>query len=371
MKKLKIFFTANVLWDIYIFRYGVIKSLIEDGHEVVVVAPRDSRIDFPKELKIKHIEIDLSLRGVNPIKDFKLFLQLKKIYKIEQPDIVFHYTIKPNIYGTLAAKIENVKNVAVLTGLGYSFVEGGIVSKIAKILYSFSLKYANEVWVLNEDDKNTIVFENILESKKIFILPGEGVDVDRFTSRKRVENSKIVFLMVARAFYDKGVREYVEAAKITKEKGFSVEFWFLGALGGDSRNGIDKVVMDQYEQEGILKYLGHRKDVEEVINSSDCVILPSYREGVSKVLMEAASMEKPIIATNVTGCKEIVEDGKNGFLVKVKNVEDLADKIQKFIELSFEEKKEMGKNGRIKILQEFDEKKIIEIYRRKLWSLQL
>ncbi|MGL4947154.1 MAG: glycosyltransferase family 4 protein [Cetobacterium sp.] len=371
MKKLKIFFTANVLWDIYIFRYGVIKAFIEDGHEVVVLAPEDYRIDFQKELNIRHIPIDLSLRGVNPIKDLKLLLDLKKIYKKEQPDIVFHYTIKPNIYGTLAAKLEKIKNIAVLTGLGYSFVEGGVVSKIAKMLYKVSLKYANEVWVLNEDDKKTLTSENILNSKNIFVLPGEGVDVHRFTPWKRAENVEPIFLMVARAFYDKGVREYAEAAKIIKQKGYHVQFWFLGALGGDSRNGIDKNTMNQYEREGILKYCGHRKDVEEVINSSDCVILPSYREGISKVLMEAASMEKPIIATNVTGCKEIVEDGKTGFLVKVKDSEDLAEKIQNFIELSFEERKEMGKNGRVKILEEFDEKKIIEIYRRKLWNLQL
>lgn len=371
MKKLKIFFTANVLWDIYIFRYGVIKALIDDGHEVVAIAPKDSRIDFLKELGIKHIPIELSLRGVNPIKDFKLFLQLKKIYTKEKPDIVFHYTIKPNIYGTLAAKCAKVQSVAVLTGLGYSFVEGGVISKIAKILYKISLKYSKEVWVLNTDDKKRLIDENIVDEKKIFILPGEGVDTKKFTPISREQNKELIFLMVARAFYDKGVREYVEAAKIIKEKKYKVKFWFLGALGGSAANGIDEAKMSEYEKSDILEYLGHRKDVENVINSSDCVILPSYREGISKVLMEAASMEKPIIATDVTGCKEIVENNRNGYLVNVKDPIDLSEKIEKFINLSNEERYEMGKSGRRKILNEFDEKIIIEIYRRKLWNLHL
>ena len=371
MKKLKIFFTANVLWDIYIFRYGVIKALIEDGHEIVVVAPNDSRIDFPKELGIRHIPIKLSLRGVNPIKDFQLYLQLFNIYKKETPDIIFHYTIKPNIYGTLAAKRANIPSIAVLTGLGYSFVEGGIISKIAKALYKISLSYSKEVWVLNEDDKKQLIDEKIVKEQKLFVLPGEGVNTSKFSPIFREENEELTFLMVARAFYDKGVREYVEAASIIREKKYLVKFLFLGALGGNAANGIDEAKMKEYEEKGILEYLGHRKDVESIINKSDCVILPSYREGISKVLMEAASMEKPIIATDVTGCREIVENNKNGYLVKVKDPLDLAEKIEKFINLSTEERKKMGKNGRKKILNEFDEKIIIEIYRRKLWNLHL
>ncbi|MGL4357098.1 glycosyltransferase family 4 protein [Cetobacterium somerae] len=371
MKKLKIFFTANVLWDIYIFRYGVIKALIDDGHEVIAVAPKDSRIDFPKELGVRHIPIELSLRGINPVKDFQLFLQLKNIYIEEKPDIIFHYTIKPNIYGTLAAKCAKIPSIAVLTGLGYSFVEGGIVSKIAKTLYKISLNYSKEVWVLNQDDRKRLMDENIVNEKKIFILPGEGVNTEKFKPILRKPNKELIFLMVARAFYDKGVREYVEAARIIKEKKYEVKFLFLGALGGDAANGVNEAKMSEYEKAGILEYLGHRKDVENVINSSDCVVLPSYREGISKVLMEAASMEKPIIATNVTGCKEIIEDKKNGYLVNVKDSIDLSEKIERFINLSNEERDEMGRNGRKKILNEFDEKIIIEIYRRKLWNLHL
>lgn len=370
MKKLKIFFTANVLWDIYIFRYGVIKALIEDGHEVVVVAPKDERIDFEKELGIRHIPIELSLRGVNPFKDLKLYRQLKKIYKEEKPDIVFHYTIKPNIYGSIAAKMAKIRSVAILTGLGYSFIEGGLISKIAKFMYKFALKFADEVWVLNEDDKNTLLEEKIV-NKEIFVLPGEGVDVEKFSPKEIIKaRENIVFLMIARAFYDKGFREYIAAARKIKKKYKNVEFWFLGALGGESANGVSKEEMKTLEDEGVIKYWGHRKDVPNIIGECDCVVLPSYREGISKVLMEAASMEKPLIATNVVGCKEIIEDGYNGYLVKLKDSNDLAEKMEKFINLSWNEQRELGINGRKKILKEFDEKIIIDIYRRKIWSLQ-
>lgn len=372
MKKLKIFFTANVLWDIYIFRYGVIKALIEDGHKVVAIAPNDERIDFPKDLGIEHIPIDLSKRGINPFKDLKLSNQLRKIYKKEKPDIIFHYTIKPNIYGSIMARCLNIPSVAVLTGLGYSFIEGGIVSKIAKLLYKISLNLSKEVWVLNEDDKNELLKKKIVKKDKIFILPGEGVDVSKFSPIENIEKEdkeKTVFLMVARAFYDKGFREYIEAARRIKEKYENIEFQFLGALGGDSKNGINEEVMNSLEKEGVIKYLGHRKDVNIIISKSDCIVLPSYREGISKVLMEAASMERPLIASNVTGCKELIEDGKNGYLVQAKSVVDLVEKLEWFIKLSPIERDLMGKNGREKILKEFDEKIIIDIYRRKICSL--
>ncbi|SJZ60828.1 Glycosyltransferase involved in cell wall bisynthesis [Cetobacterium ceti] len=367
---MKIFFTANVLWDIYIFRYGVIKELIKDGHEVVVVAPKDDRIDFEKQLNIRHIPIEVNKRGVNPIEDLRLMLNLGSIYKREKPDIVFHYTIKPNIYGTLGAKIAKVKSIAVLTGLGYSFTSNNMVSKIARFMYKISLPKANEVWVLNRDDKHELINRKIVDEKKLFILPGEGIDLNRFKKLNLPREYKgITFLMIARAFIDKGFLEYVKAARHIKEKYPHVRFQFLGALGGNGVNGIDRSTMDALVEEGLLEYLGHRKDVPKIIDRCDCVVLPSYREGISKVLLEAAAMEKPIIATDVTGCKEIVENGKNGYLVKVKNSESLIGAMEKFMNLSQEKIDEMGKYSREKMKNEFDEKIIVNIYRRKLWNL--
>lgn len=369
---MKILFVANYMWDIYIFRAGVIRALVSDGHEVVVVAPDDGRIDMKRAIPgVKSISINLNKRGINPIEDLKLTLELYKLYKRENPDIIFHYTIKPNIYGTLAAKMAGKKSVAILTGLGYSFVKGGVIAKIAVGLYKFSLKFSKEIWVLNSDDKETLINSGIGDSKKIFILPGEGTDCERFKPMPMErKDDRIVFLMVARAFFDKGFREYEEAARILKkEYGEKVEFQFLGALGGEAVSGVTKEHMDSLVAEGVINYLGTVNKPELVIKEAECIVLPSYREGISKVLMEGAAMEKPIIATNVTGCKEIVENNVTGYLVKVADSEDLAQGMRKFINLSVEERKAMGITGREKILKEFDEKIIINIYREKILKL--
>ncbi|WP_300357466.1 glycosyltransferase family 4 protein [Fusobacterium sp.] len=369
---MKIFFTANVLWDIYIFRGGVIKALVEAGHDVTVVAPHETRIDIGKELGVKVINIHLNKRGMNPIEDFKLFLELYKIYKKEKPDIIFHYTIKANIYGTLASHFSKIKSIAVLTGLGYAFVTNSIVSKIAKLLYKFSLPFADEVCVLNEDDKNLLVNEKIVKENKVFVLPSEGVDTEKFSPMEKtlnLNNEKIIFLMIARAFFDKGVKEYVESAEIIRAMYPNSEFQFLGALGGNSVSGVDETQMKSFVDKGIINYLGTVNDVREIIKNADCIVLPSYREGISRTLLEGASMEKPLIATNVTGCKEIVIDNVSGFLVEPKNSKDLADKIKKFIELSEDEKIAFGKNGRKHILNTFDEKIVIDIYKNRWCNL--
>ncbi|MGL6064068.1 MAG: glycosyltransferase family 4 protein [Fusobacteriaceae bacterium] len=365
---MKIMFVANKLWDIYIFRGRTIKKLVEDGHEIVVIAPDDKRIDIERELGVKVIDIAVDKRGINPIKDLKLMMTLIKIYKKEKPNLIFHYTIKLNIYGTLAAKFLNKKNIAVITGLGYSFVSKGIISKLAKILYKFSMKFANEVWVLNSDDKNVLLEERITQEEKIFILPSEGVDIEKYkpVESKRVDD-KIIFLMIARAFYDKGFGEYSKVAKILKEKyGPKIEFQFLGALGESQRSGIDEQEMKKLQEEGNIIYLGITNDVPSIVKGCDCIVLPSYREGMSMVLLEGAAMEKPLIATNVTGCKEIIENEKTGFLVKVKSVSSLLEGMEKFINLSKEERVRLGVLGREKIMKEYQDDIIIKIYRDKV-----
>ncbi|MGL4566998.1 MAG: glycosyltransferase family 4 protein [Fusobacteriaceae bacterium] len=364
---MKILFVANKLWDVFIFRGGIIKSLVEDGHKIKIVAPDDGRVDTGEILGAESIDIQVDKRGVNPLRDMLLFFQLLKIYRKERPELIYHYTIKLNIYGTLAARILGIKSIAVLTGLGYSFVQEGLVSKIAKALYKFSLKGAQEVWVLNSDDRDYLLREGIAPKEKLFILPGEGVNTEKYKALPRERGDKeMIFLMVARAFFDKGFREYEEAARIIQKEYPQVKFQFLGALGEGSRGGVDGKYMDKLVLEGTMEYLGITDDVPSVVKEADCVVLPSYREGISMVLLEAASMEKPIIATNVTGCREIVEDGITGFLVEPRSSESLAEAMKKFLKLNSSEKKIMGRKGREKVIDEFDERIIIEIYKKKV-----
>lgn len=364
---MKIMFVANKLWDVYIFRGGVIKSLIGDGHEIKIVAPDDGRVDSKKILGAESIDIQVDKRGMNPLRDLMLFFQLLNLYKKEKPDLVFHYTIKLNIYGTMAARCLGIKSIAILTGLGYSFVQKGLVSKIAKALYKFSLKGAMEVWVLNKDDRDYLLNDKITEERKLFILPGEGVNTEKYKAiPKEFREQGTIFLMVARAFFDKGFREYEEAARDIKNRYPETKFKFLGALGENNRGGVDKKYMDNLVSDGVMEYLGITDDVPAVVKDADCIVLPSYREGISMVLLEAAAMEKPIIATDVTGCREIVEDGVTGFLVEPRSGKFVSEAMDKFIKTSQEERKLMGKKAREKIKKEFDESLIINIYREKV-----
>lgn len=365
---MKLMFVANKLWDVYIFRGGVIKKLVQEGHEVIILAPEDGRIDVEKELGAKVIDIKVDKRGVNPVKDLEMMMILSKIYKKEKPDLIFHYTIKLNIFGTLAAKIEGIKSIAVLTGLGYSFVNSGLISKIAKFLYKISLKYAEEVWVLNSDDKEILIKEDIINGKKIFILPGEGIDTNMFKpSEKTRKDEKKVFLMISRAIFDKGVAEYVASAGLAKKKyGDKVEFQFLGALAEDKKDGFVQEDMDYIVESGAINYLGITNDVPSIVKEADCIVLPSYREGISRVLLEAASMEKVTIATDVTGCKEIIDRDKTGFLVRPKDTNSLLENIDKFMSLSDEEIEKFGRLAREKVVSEFEEKIVLDIYREKV-----
>lgn len=363
---MKILFVANKLWDVFIFRGGAIKSLVNDGHEVKIVAPDDGRIESKKVMGAESIDIQVDKRGINPLKDMKLFFQLLNLYRKEKPDLIFHYTIKLNIYGTLAARALGIKSIAVLTGLGYSFVQRGIISKIAKTLYKFSLKGTSEVWVLNRDDRDYLLNEGITEERKLFILPGEGVNTEKYKFLPKKTSNETIFLMVARAFFDKGFGEYEQAARAIKEKYPKARFQFLGALGEGNRGGIDNQYMNNLTEEGVMEYLGITDDVPSVIKEADCIVLPSYREGISMVLLEAAAMEKPIIATDVTGCREIVENGVTGFLVEPRSSVAAANAMEEFLKLNLEERESMGKKAREKVIAEFDERIIIEIYREKV-----
>lgn len=359
----KIILVGNTTWSMIKFRYGLIKKLNDLNYQVTIVAPCDKHVDEIKNLGCNYIDIAIDNKGSNPIKDFKLILELKDIYAKINPDLIIHYTIKPNIYGTIAARLLKLNSIAVVTGLGFTFINDTLVSKIAKLLYKFSFQFPNNVFFINEDDKNEFLKNALVEKEKIVVVPGEGIDTNFFKNESDFKNyEKLKFLLIARMLWDKGVGEYVEAAKILKSKNANVEFGLLGYLDVANPKAITKVQMDIWVNEGNIKFYGSTDDVKSFIANSDCIVLPSYREGISMTLMESASMGKPLIATNVTGCKELIEDGVNGFLCDLKDSEDLAEKIENMLNLSNAERKEMGEAGRTKMINEFDEKIVIDKY---------
>lgn len=363
--KYKIAFVGNSSLTMHNFRINLLRSMVKLGYEVVVLAPKDSDTTSYKSNRIRYIPIDVDCKGVNPVKDFALMNQLRALYVKEKFDFVFHYTIKPVIYGSIAARLARVKHISVITGLGYTFLNSGFLNKLVISLYRFSLKKAEEVWFLNEDDREVFLTNEILKKRRTRVINGEGVNTRLFRPAKK-ETSKFKFLFIGRMLWDKGIGEYVGASRILKMKYPNVEFEALGSLGSANPSAISREKMDEWESEGIINYLGETHRVIPYLSNTSCVVLPSYREGISRVLLEASSMEKPIVATNVTGCRDIVEDGISGYLCEVRNVESLASAMEKVILLPKEQLEEMGKKGREIVLSKFDEKIIMQEYKNKL-----
>ena len=358
----RIVISSNTCWSIYNFRLDLIKILKEKGYKVVIVAPYD---EYSKKLdkEFEYYNIFINNKGTNPVEDIRTFFEYYKLYKKLSPKIVIHYTIKPNIYGSLAAKLLNIKIINNVTGLGTLFIRETFSTKIAKFLYKISLCCANKIFFQNKDDFEFFIKNELVNEKRCSVLLGRGIDVEKFKPINFDKKDNIFrFLLIARMIWDKGIKEYVEAAKIIKEKYKNVEFLLLGPTNIKNPTAIPIDVIKHWEEMGLVKYLGETDDVREEIAKVDCVVLPSYREGISNVLLEGAAMAKPLIATNVPGCKEVIEDGVNGFLCKVKDVTDLASKMEKILNLKEEDRKKMGLKGREKVIEKFNSKIIISKY---------
>lgn len=314
---------------------------------------------------IKYLPIALHRTNTNPINEVRYFLNILMIYLKEKPNYIFHYSIKPNIYGTLAAKLCRIPSTAAITGLGYMFADNGIGAMFARILYKFAMLFSEHVMVLNKSNSQYLQDLGIVPSSKIILLSGgEGVDLMRFRPSGKENNGEhIIFLMVARPLYDKGYSEYVVAAKKIKERYDNVEFQLLGPIDLVYPNHVPKDVIMKDHNEMIINYLGASSNVIPIIEKASCVVLPSYHEGLSRSLMEAIAMGKPVITTDISGCRETVEDGRNGYLVLPKDAASLKNAFENFIHLSNEERIEMGKYGRTKAEREFDIKKVIEVYK--------
>ncbi|MDM1545271.1 glycosyltransferase family 4 protein [Ignatzschineria indica] len=358
----KIAIVVNSSWYAWNMRANLGFAFQKQGYEVVFICPYDKYSENIKE-HFTYVDIEINSKGTNPIEDLKTIYRYYKTYKEIKPDIVLQYTIKPNIYGTIAASILNTPSINNIAGLGTLFIKQNFVTKIAKTLYKFSQKRATKIFFQNQDDFKMFVEENLVQQEKCDVLPGSGVDIDKFKPSKKKDDGIFRFLLVARMLWAKGIQEFVDAAKILKQKNNNVEFQLLGHLDVESPTAISKEQMDIWVKDGYVNYLGSSDDVRVEIAQADCIVLPSfYREGTPRILLESASMEKPIITTNNVGCKDVVDDGINGFLCAVKNSKDLALKMEKMLNLSTDQRNAMGKAGREKMVKEFDEKIVIDKY---------
>jgi glycosyltransferase involved in cell wall biosynthesis len=360
---MRVAIVLNTSWNIYNFRRGLAQTLLNAGHQVIAIAPEDKYSSYLQEMGCEFYPVRLENKGSNPLKDLGYMYQLYKIYKKAKPDVILQFTIKPNIYGTLAALPLGKLVINNVCGLGTVFLRNNLTAKVAKVLYKLSFRFPRRVFFQNEDDLNLFLEQNLIREKITDLLPGSGIPLDKFKPQGEFKrNSPFTFLVIARLLYDKGIREYIDSIKILQAKGIKARFQLLGYLDDSKNLGITQKQLNEWVNQGLVEYLGTTENVAELIAQADCVVLPSYREGTPRSLLEAAGMGKPIVTTNIAGCRQTVNDGENGFLCEVRNAQDLADKMEKIFYLSDNELIAMGQASRLKAEQEFDEQIVIQKY---------
>ncbi|MBX2961913.1 MAG: glycosyltransferase family 4 protein [Cyclobacteriaceae bacterium] len=367
---MKVAIVLNTSWNIVNFRLSLIKSLQELGHEVHTIAPLDNYTEILKNEGCIHHALKMDSRGANPFKDIALVFELFTLYRSVKPDVILHYTIKPNVYGTFAAALLRIPVVNNVCGLGTVFLKKGPLSLVAKLLYRTSFRFARKVFFQNPDDLNLFLQENLVPKNAVDLIPGSGIDLKKFSPAPYKRNSKFTFLLISRLITDKGILEYIDAVKKLKSEGFEARFQVLGAMDPEHKRGISPELIQSWITNGTIEYLGTTDDVRQFINVADCIVLPSYREGTPRTLLEAASLSKPIIATNVPGCNQVVEHELNGLLCNLKDSNDLADKMKRISSMNDNQLENLGINGRRKMESEFDESLVINKYLQTLTELE-
>lgn len=335
---------------------------MEQGHEIHAIAHKDPFSEKIIDAGCTYHKVTMDSRGANPIKDSALIVELLLIYRKIKPDVILHFTIKPNIYGSIAAAFLGIPVVNNICGLGTVFLKKNLVSRIAGALYKVAFRTPRKVYFQNAYDKDLFIKRKLIRREITDIVPGSGINLDHFKPMPFTRNEKFTFLMISRLIYDKGVTEYIKAIQILREAGINARFQLLGAIDEEHQRGIKAKLINGWIDEGIVEYLGTTEDVRTFIAGADCIVLPSYREGTPRTLLEAASSAKPIIATDVPGCNNVVENEFNGLLCKMKDAEDLACKMKIMMAKENSHIELFGINGRKKVEKEFNEDLVINSY---------
>ncbi|MBQ7385075.1 MAG: glycosyltransferase family 4 protein [Ruminococcus sp.] len=347
----------------YNFRGDLIKDIIAKGYEVIVTGPNDIDVEKIEALGARFVKIPMEKTGVNPVSDLKYIKALKKLFKEEKPDITFGYTIKPVIYGAIAAKLSKVKHIySMIAGAGYVFVakttKAKLIRFVVKLLYKIGFACADKVVFMNPDDLNDFTSLKLLKKEKCVMVNGSGVNMERFEKCNIPEEP--IFFMLSRALHSKGVAEYLKAAEIVKAKHPEAKFMYLGEIDESMQDSLKKEEVQYYIDKGIINYYPEHPDVRIYYRQCSVFVLPSYREGIPRTVQEAMSMGRPVIVTDAPGCRETVMDGKTGFMVEVKNSDSLAEAMCKFIE-NPQLIKTMGEESYKYCKEKFDVRKINEV----------
>lgn len=356
--------SANATWNILNFRAGLIRRLQEAGWGVVAVAPADGAAERLAELGVRHVPIAMDNMGSSPRRDLRLAFDYWRILRRERPAAFLGWTIKPNVYGSLAAHALGIPVVNNVSGLGTAFIRRTLLTSVVSALYRLAFRRSSTVFFQNAEDRALFVADRLVRPEKAQLLPGSGIDLGRFVpgEGERRPDAPFVFLLVARLLRDKGVVEYVDAARLVRAIHTDVRFRLLGFLDVANRSAVTREEVEAWVEEGVIDYLGQADDVRPIMAEADCVVLPSYREGMPRTLLEASALAKPLIATDVPGCREIARAGENAFLAQVGDARSLADAMLALLALPPTEREGMGARGRLIAEREFDERIVGDRY---------
>ena len=352
---MKILILANFDVGLYQFRRELIAELLKNN-QVFISLPYGKLVDKLVEMGCEFIDTPLDRRGINPLKDFKLIRSYYSIINDIEPDLVITYTIKPNIYGGFVCKIKKVPYAINITGLGTAFERDVILRKMVTMMYKVSLKKAKIVFFENSENQGIFIDEKIVTQNQTCLLNGAGVNLDYYTYSEYPHNDKVHFLFVGRVMKEKGIDELLDAMQSLIKEGKNCCLDVVGPCEDDYED-----ILKEHEQEGWLKYFGYQDDVRSFVQSCDCFVLPSYHEGMANTNLESAAMGRPVITSNIPGCREAVIDGITGLLCESKNVSSLYVALTRIIELDSAERKKMGVAGRKHMCKVFDKNKVVKI----------
>lgn len=348
----KILILANNDVGLYKFRKELIQELLKDN-EVYISLPDAQLIPLLVNMGCHFIDTPVDRRGINPITDLKLIKKYFSIMKEVKPDLVITYTIKPNIYGGFVSSLKNIPYAINITGLGTAFQKDNFIKKLVSFLYRISCKKAKVVFFENKENKEIFIQNKLIKEKQAYQLNGAGVNLDEYPFTIYPSTDNIRFLFIGRVMKEKGIDELLEVANRIKKEYNNIEFDIVGPMEDNY-----KEIIDSFINESIINYYGYQNDVKPFVEQCHCFVLPSYHEGMANTLLECAAMGRPLITSNIHGCKEAIHN--NGYLCNVKDADDLYCKIKEFIELDYEEKKTMGIQSRKHVEEVFDKKKVVE-----------
>ncbi len=357
-----VLFVANTAWNLVNFRTPIIDALIRRGDRVIAAGSADGSERALEEKGVAFHPLNVAFKSVNPGSDLKLLSDLRSLYARTKADIALHFTIKPVIYGSLAARSRQIPAINTITGLGTAFIRKNWITTVVENLYRFALTGHSVMVFQNSDDLSEFQDRTLFRRNPYYTIPGSGVDLDAFPQKALPATETTRFLLVARLLKDKGVTEFIDAASELKLQYPNAQFAVAGPADVANRTAIPMTTVQGWAEEGIIEYLGELSDIRPAITAADCIVLPSYREGLSRVLLEASAIGRPMITTDVPGCRDVVEDGTNGFLCRPRDAQDLARQMSKFLNANHELISQMANNARKKAENEFDARIVVNNY---------